>query len=130
MLRAEGKQQVLYPMVDPEKSQVAQRRAEVLHQWQQSCRAFTIVFIPHPSTLRLPIQPIQQNEGKEGGSVLMVLAWFLLLSRLLPAIQSRMVSSVWDNLFHYRWRYKGHSTKYFKKKHHHHHSPPRAGWNL
>ena len=90
---------MLHPVVDPEKSQIAQRIAVVL---QQLCRAFAIVFIPHPSIFRLPIQAIQQNEGKEEGSVLMALAWFLLLSRLLPAIQSRMVSSVWDDLFHYR----------------------------
>lgn len=105
---------MLHPAVDPKKSQTAQRIAVVLHQWQQSCRAFAIVFIPHPSTFRLPIQPIQQNEGKEEGGALMVLAWFLLLSRLLPAVQSRMVSCLGRSLPLQVMVQRRYGTKYFK----------------
>lgn len=49
----------------------------------------------HPTSLDFQTDaPAHTAKLREGGSVLAVLAWFLLLSRLLPAIQSRMVSSV------------------------------------
>lgn len=87
---------MLHPMADPEKSQIAQRVAVVLPVAavvQGFCHCL------HPIFFNFQIANLaHRDEGKEEENVLMVLAWFLLLRRLLPAIQSKMVSSAWDNL--------------------------------